>query len=276
MPATSLWEVVDAREVMRTDTSTKRNWKGSLRTRLAHDAGKRLLAYVHGQANTGNDTLESQVARCMHLQQVYDECARRVKKLLSTSQSEKRLLVGIVGVPGSGKTTAAREISERVENCTPLPMDGFHLAKSELELFADPERAFRMRGAAYTFAPERLAAKLAEVSSGVRKDVFTPSFDHAEGDPVERGICVRATDRTVIVEGNYLLVRDDGPWSRVGALLDEVWFLDADLESAMARLAERHVKASNGRRLFFPLRKRRVSLHFVHSRWRRRWGLLRI
>jgi pantothenate kinase len=43
-----------------------------------------------------------------------------------------------------------------------------------------------------------------------------------------------------VTEGNYLLL-DEGPWQRVRALLDEVWFVDVDDRVRVDRLVCRHV-----------------------------------
>ena len=47
--------------------------------------------------------------------------------------------------------------------------------------------------------------------------------------------------RLVVTEGNYLLV-DDGPWSAVRWLLDEVWVVQVDADLRLERLVARHVE----------------------------------
>ena len=66
-------------------------------------------------------------------------------------------VVGLAGAPGSGKSTAAAAVCRLVNDAlgpgvaVRLPMDGFHLRRSELEAFPDPAEAFRRRGAPWTF-----------------------------------------------------------------------------------------------------------------------------
>ncbi|HQX61493.1 MAG TPA: nucleoside/nucleotide kinase family protein, partial [Burkholderiaceae bacterium] len=63
------------------------------------------------------------------------------------------------------------------------------------------------------------------------------------GDPVADAIGIAASVQLVLVEGLYLLHRDDG-WD-LSAQLDECWFLDVPLDLAMERITLRHM-ASRG------------------------------
>src|SRR6185437_6707995 len=55
-----------------------------------------------------------------------DELATRVERLLAHGQ---RVLLGITGPPGGGKSTLAAEIVDHVgADAVGVPMDGFHLA----------------------------------------------------------------------------------------------------------------------------------------------------
>ena len=51
-------------------------------------------------------------------------------------------LVGIAGVPGSGKTTLCRAIAARRPDAVIVPMDGYHLQRSRLDA-----EGMRRRGA---------------------------------------------------------------------------------------------------------------------------------
>jgi pantothenate kinase len=68
-----------------------------------------------------------------------------------------RLLIGLVGVPGAGKTTLAAQwathlnAAHGVGTAVALGMDGFHLTKAQLAQFPDPVAAFARRGAPWTF-----------------------------------------------------------------------------------------------------------------------------
>lgn len=160
-----------------------------------------------------------------------------------------RLLIGLVGVPGAGKTTLAAQIvatmnqSVGAGTAVALGMDGFHLTKAQLALFADPVAAFARRGAPWTFDAAGFVAALQMVrrAAGVCAATW-PGFEHAIGDPIADATTIPAATRIVIVEGLYLLHDADG-WQDVRGQLDECWYLDTPLPIAMDRLANRHMQA---------------------------------
>ena len=47
--------------------------------------------------------------------------------------AEARLMVGISGAPGAGKSTLAKALVAALGDAVAAPMDGFHLADVELE-----------------------------------------------------------------------------------------------------------------------------------------------
>jgi pantothenate kinase len=83
---------------------------------------------------------------------------------MSSSLSDSRKVwVGIAGCPGSGKTTFAQELALAVADrigsslAVSLPMDGYHLTRSQLSAMDDPVLAFQRRGSEWTFDPQRLS-----------------------------------------------------------------------------------------------------------------------
>jgi len=72
--------------------------------------------------------------------------------------------------------------------------------------------------------------------------VYAPSFDHAIKDPVEDDIPIPATSRVLFFEGLYLSL-DKTPWNDAAKLMDELWFVEVDFETARRRLIKRHVAA---------------------------------
>lgn len=178
------------------------------------------------------------------------------KKFQETPQ-DRRLLIGIAGIPGSGKTTLAQTLTNTLNAlsqtspsssssppATFIPMDGFHLTRAALSAMPDPATAHARRGAPFTFdAPKflSLVQSLREPISSA-KTIYAPSFDHAVKDPKEDDIVVLPTHRIVVLEGNYLAL-DRDVWRDAAALLDELWFVEVDFEVARKRLRERHVRA---------------------------------
>jgi pantothenate kinase len=99
--------------------------------------------------------------------------------------------------------------------------DGFHYTKHVLSTFQDVDKAFRRRGAPFTFDVEAFARlvttlETTPVTTHMEPETFisAPSFDHATQDPVEDAISISSHIRVVIVEGNYTLL-NQSPWSEV-------------------------------------------------------------
>ncbi|RCI09169.1 hypothetical protein L249_1506 [Ophiocordyceps polyrhachis-furcata BCC 54312] len=168
-----------------------------------------------------------------------------------------RLLIGIAGIPGSGKTTLSKTVSKQINDRASndvsiyLPMDGFHLTRAALSAMANPSEAHARRGASFTFdAPKFLSLVRALRSTPIKPSapVLAPSFDHAIKDPKEDDIAVQPWHRVVILEGNYLAL-DEHVWRDAASLLDDLWFVDVDEEVARRRLRERHVRAGIARHL---------------------------
>jgi pantothenate kinase len=152
-----------------------------------------------------------------------------------------RVLIGICGAPGAGKSTLAAELAVRLNDGAPgtavvVPMDGFHLAAS---VIAGDARANR-RGAPDTFDPDGFAALLERLRENSEEVVYAPEYRREIEDPVAGAIPVPRACPIVITEGNYLL-HPDLAWRRVRRCLDEVWFLEAPDENLRVdRLIERH------------------------------------
>lgn len=167
-----------------------------------------------------------------------------------------RIIIGIAGVPGGGKSTTATGVRDRLNSTVGrqlavlVPMDGFHYYRAQLDAMPDPALAHARRGAPFTFdaaafvaAVQRLRTPPAAPSSGspaAAGDVRLPSFDHGAGDPAEDDIVVNDAHGIVLVEGNYVLL-DEGPWGQLKALFDESWMLEVDVDTAMANVLRRQV-----------------------------------
>lgn len=146
-----------------------------------------------------------------------------------------RLLLGITGAPGAGKSTYAAAEQNRLGSIAAvLPMDGFHLPQAQLRRLGRRDRM----GAPDTFDVDAFVATLAALRlPGV---VRAPAFDRTVEEPVPDAIAIDDDIRVVLVEGNYLLHDRDG-WERVRPLLDRVVFLAPDDVVRRERLIARHV-----------------------------------
>lgn len=155
------------------------------------------------------------------------------------AQGRALTIVGITGAPGSGKSTFAAELVAEIDGAVLLPMDGYHLPQAELVRLGRRERM----GAPDTFDVRAFADVLERLRSAGPGDTVTArGFDRAREEPVPDAVSVPIAERTiVIVEGNYLLLGDDG-WEGVGALLDLRLHLRLDDEERLRRLAARHIR----------------------------------
>ena len=167
------------------------------------------------------------------------------------SHPQRRTVVGLVGLPGSGKSTIATQLADAVNaqagpgSMLALGMDGFHLPRAALAQMPDPAAALARRGSPWTFDAAGLATRIralrdAPLTAGAAS-VPWPEFEHSVGDPVENAVWVPPSTRLVLVEGLYLLHREHG-WNLDG-LFDTCWYLDVPMEVALQRLVARHQAA---------------------------------
>ena len=172
---------------------------------------------------------------------VLDPLVARVEALVPTAAA--RVVVGIAGMPGAGKSTLAEELVRalaggqewRDTRVAYLPMDGFHLADAELRRLGRADR----KGAPDTFDVDGYAALLARVAAG--ETVWAPGFERTLEQPIAQSLPITANTQIVITEGNYLLLPDPA-WRRVRAHLTEAWYVQLADETRLRRLTWRHVE----------------------------------
>ncbi|KAI5455107.1 hypothetical protein NCC49_002378 [Naganishia albida] len=180
-----------------------------------------------------------------------EQVRRTAEVLLQKANSlpdGERLLVGIAGRPGGGKTTFCTSLLRQLECLLPkqiafVPMDGFHYTRAQLDAFSDPADAHYRRGAVDTFDANAwcaLVKRLRRMDKG--EVVSVPGFDHAVKDPEEGKLKVRGDCKIILLEGNYILLRRE-PWASAAREFDERILVDTPREETITRLAKRNHEA---------------------------------
>ena len=152
-----------------------------------------------------------------------------------------RCLIALAGPPGAGKSTLADWLVGELDRATPgraavLAMDGFHFDDMVLEARGDRPR----KGAPHTFDTGGLAATLKRLVESPDSEIAVPVFDRAI-EIARAGARIIGPDvRTIVVEGNYLLL-DDPAWSPLRAFFDVTAFIDVPEATLRERLAARWV-----------------------------------
>ena len=159
---------------------------------------------------------------------------RELAGLLPSGAPGDRVLLGITGAPGAGKSTLAVALAAAYAAVV-VPMDGFHLADAELVRRGLLDR----KGAPETFDPDGYAALLARVRARPDRAVMAPLFERDLEQPLANAIPVPPSADLVVTEGNYLLL-DEDPWPAVRAQLDAVWHVVTDDAVRLPRLVARH------------------------------------
>lgn len=160
---------------------------------------------------------------------------------------ERRVLIGVTGNPGAGKTTLVQALAAALAPDPPpglapgewvahVPMDGFHLADVELRRLGRRDR----KGAPDTFDGQGYLNLLRRLRADEPSVVYAPTFERTLEQPLAAAVPIPPAARLILTEGNYLLL-DTEPWSAIAGELDEAWYCALDDERRRDRLTARHV-----------------------------------
>jgi pantothenate kinase len=166
------------------------------------------------------------------------EIRQAVAELRLRLSDGTRILLGVAGAPGSGKSTFSARLAETLGPGLALvvPMDGFHLGNAVIDGSPLKER----KGAPDTFDVGGYFSLLQRLARRDEDVVYAPDFRRSIDEPVAASIAVPARVPLIITEGNYLL-SDEPQWRHVRSQLDEVWFIDTPPDLRLSRLVERHI-----------------------------------
>jgi hypothetical protein len=177
----------------------------------------------------------------------YEPLARRV---LGLERPGGRAVVAVAGPPGCGKTafattlTAVLNAIEGRDAGVMVGLDGWHFPNSYLDSHtvehdgcAIPLR--KIKGAPETYDQARVRSFMASVHRHGR--MAYPVYSREVHDPIPDAGAIEEWQTTVVLEGNYWLLSEP-PWSEYWPLFDLRVFLEADPETLVAGLRERHVR----------------------------------
>lgn len=144
-----------------------------------------------------------------------------------------RFVAALAGPPGAGKSTLAGALVTALgTGARVVPMDGFHLDNAVLTsrgLLARKGCPESFDAAGFVHLMRRLCTE---------DVVVIPTFDRGLDLARAGGDVVRAEDRILVVEGNYLLL-EASPWSEARAFYDLTIALDVPEAELERRLIQR-------------------------------------
>ena len=157
---------------------------------------------------------------------------------LTADDAPERLVVGLVGAPGSGKSTIAEQLKTGLKAAGVfaglVAMDGFHLSNAVLDELGRRNR----KGAPDTFDVEGYLATLDRVRADGAPQVFAPAYRRDLHESVAAGSIVSGTG-VVVTEGNYLALETRG-WGAARERIDLLIHIDVPEEVLVLRLINRH------------------------------------
>jgi pantothenate kinase len=166
-----------------------------------------------------------------------EDAATRLKEIAAST--DKRVVIGIVGKPGAGKSTLSEYLSKKIAypEMSVLPMDGFHMSNKVLVELGRLDR----KGAEHTFDSHGFVSLLKRVREETQHPIYYPVFHREIEESIAGEGTVLPETRIILTEGNYLLYDKLG-WEQVKDLLDESWVVTVNDDHRIARLIDRHVK----------------------------------
>ncbi|HOW17698.1 MAG TPA: hypothetical protein PLC79_01575 [Phycisphaerae bacterium] len=172
-------------------------------------------------------------------------------EVLDTMPVTRRAVVGLAGVPGSGKSTLATllaYLSTRRERPIPtaaVSIDGWHWPNETLDTMTTTDAAGRSvpmrtrKGSPGSYDVAGIAQAIATLREA-HMPARLPVYDRRIHAPVPGAQVIAPGVRVILLEGNYVLSRDE-LWRPVAEQLDMALYLDTDAERCREAVIRRHI-----------------------------------
>jgi len=160
-------------------------------------------------------------------------------KVLAARAEAGRVIVALAGAPGSGKSTVAATLVERLNAGRPglaavLAMDGYHYD----DLLLVPQGLRARKGAPDTFDVAGLRHMLGRLRAADEPTVAVPVFDRSIEIARAGARLIDREVRIIFVEGNWLLLGQE-PWSSLRPLFDVTVLIEVPEAILRQRLTAR-------------------------------------
>ena len=159
--------------------------------------------------------------------------------ILLERENSTRIIVGIAGPPGVGKSTFCDRLDDILNKVQPgisavFPMDGYHFD----DVFLKEKGWHAHKGAPHTFDVGGFIHTLGRLKTNDENFVAVPVFDRALEISRAGARLIPKDVKILLVEGNYLLL-DKPPWKAAIEKFDISIILKADVNEIERRLSAR-------------------------------------
>lgn len=167
------------------------------------------------------------------------------------SKGKARMVLGIAGPTGAGKSVAAMLMKEFARQAAlpfaveAITIDAYHFPNSYLLSHFSGNQSLKMvKGRYDTYDAPALARDLRAFLAGT--PVSFPAYSRQLHEPVANAIPVHGDNVLLIVEGLWLLYGGAG-WEAIRPLLDYSIFIDADTATSKEPVIQRHMRGGRTR-----------------------------
>lgn len=170
---------------------------------------------------------------------VVDRHVTQIKKALDEWALPRKLMIGIEGYSGSGKTTILKELAERRSDIIPVYLDDFLASRAEREALANEPLTYKTdwhRAKWYRYEALQKLIKRFLNSDELYRTVL---YDTATADWTRKAT-FDLSKRMMVIEGVMLLR------SPAAEKLDRLILLESDRDAADRRRLERLMRKTRG------------------------------